>query len=186
MSRWERTALEECSVAEVERWATALNAHLALELRVDGERPLTDAKHAAVQTWIVDLLRSSGWIVEAETSFNHYGDRGRIDVLAYHPALRILLVIEIKSRMDDAQELLGRLDIKRRIAPMIATERSWPIAAIVPAIVFGETRSTRRRLAAHEALFAPFNLRARAATAWLRHPRQPTPSGILLLVDVGR
>ena len=143
MSRWERAGLEECSVAEVERWATALNAHLALELRVDGERPLTDARHAAVQTWVVNLLRSTGWIVEPETSFNHFGDRGRVDVLAYHPVVRILLVIEIKSRLDDAQELLGRLDIKRRIAPKIGAERGWPIAAIVPVIVFGENRSTR-------------------------------------------
>lgn len=186
MSRWERTALEECSVAEVERWAMALNAHLALELRVDGERPLTDARHAAVQAWIVNLLRSTGWIVEAETSFNHFGDRGRIDVLAYHPMLRILLVIEIKSRLDDAQELLGRLDIKRRIAPKIAAERGWPVAAIVPAIVFGENRSTRRRLSEHEALFATYDLRARAATAWLRHPRQRIPMGILLFVDTAK
>lgn len=186
MSRWERAALEECSVAEVERWATALNAHLALELRVDGERPLTDARHAAVQTWVVNLLRSTGWIVEAETSFNHFGDRGRVDVLAYHPVLRILLVIEIKSRLDDAQELLGRLDIKRRIAPKIGAERGWPVAAIVPVIVFGENRSTRRRLSAHEALFATYDLRARAATAWLRHPAQPIPTGILLFVDIGK
>lgn len=173
-------------MAEVDRWATALNAHLALELRVDGERPLTDARHAAVQTWAVNLLRSTGWIVEAETSFNHFGDRGRVDVLAYHPVLRILLVIEIKSRLDDAQELLGRLDIKRRIAPKIGAERGWPVAAIVPVIVFGENRSTRRRLSVHEALFATYDLRARAATAWLRHPAHPIPTGILLFVEIGK
>jgi len=184
MSRRERGSLESCSVPELEQWATALGAHLTLDLRVDGERPLTDARHAAVQNWIVKLLRAAGWIVEAETSFNHYGDRGRIDVLGYHPTLRILLVIEIKSRLDDAQDLLGRLDVKRRIAPKIAAERGWPIAAVVPMIVFREDRSTRRRLSDHQGLFASFELRARAATAWLRHPHQPSPAGIILFVDL--
>lgn len=186
MSRWERSSLDRCSVPELEQWATALNAHLVLDLRVDGERPLTDARHAEVQSWIIGLLRGAGWIVEAESSFNHYGDRGRIDVLAYHPALRILLVIEIKTRLDDAQDLLGRLDIKRRIAPKVAAERAWPIAAVVPMLVFRENRTTRRRLSAHEALFAPLSLRARAATAWLRHPHPPTPSGIVLFVEPGK
>ncbi len=171
---------------ELEQWATALNAHVTLDLRVDGERPLTDARHAELQNWIVNLLRTAGWIVEAEASFNHYGDRGRIDVLAYHPPLRILLVIEIKSRLDDAQDLLGRLDVKRRIAPKIAAERGWPVAAVVPTVVFREDRSTRRRLSDHRALFASFELGARAATAWLRHPRQPTPAGIILFVDLSR
>jgi len=121
--------------------------------------------------------------VAAETSFNHFVDRGRVDVFAYHPALRILLVVEIKTQLDDAQDLLGRLDIKRRIAPKLAAERNWQVAAIVPVIVFRESRSTRRRLATHEALFASFTLRSRPAAAWLRHPGAPVPSGILMLVE---
>ena len=183
MSRWERGSLDRCSLAEVEQWATALNAHLRLDLRVDGERPLTDARHAMVQSWLIELLRAAGWVVEAEPSFNHYGDRGRIDVLAYHPGLRILLVVEIKTWLDDVQDLLGRLDVKRRIAPNMAAERGWSVAAVVPAIVLRENRTTRRRLSTHEPMFASFELRARAATAWLRRPRQPVPAGILFFVE---
>ena len=70
-----------------------------------------------------------------ETSFNHYGDRGRIDVMAFHSPLRILLVIEIKTRIQDVQDTLGRLDIKKRIAPILARDRGWDVAAIVPAFV---------------------------------------------------
>jgi hypothetical protein len=103
-------------------------------------------------------------------------------VLAYYPTLRVLLVVEIKTQLDDAQDLLGRLDVKRRIAPKLAAERNWQVAAVVPGIVFRESRSTRRRLATHDALFAPFGLRSRAAAAWLRHPNSPAPSGILMLV----
>lgn len=182
MSRWETTALETTSVLELERWTMALNAHLILDLRVDGERPLTDLNHAAIQNWLVARLRASGWLVEAEPSFNHFGDRGRIDALAFHPQIRILLVVEIKTRLDDVQDLIGRLDVKRRIAPIMATERGWASTAVVPALVISEGRTARRRVAAHDALFAAFTLRARAAVAWFRIPQGPIPSGILLLV----
>jgi hypothetical protein len=125
-------------------------------------------------------------MAEPEVSFNVYGDRGRVDVLAYHPVLRILLIVEIKTRMTDAQEVLGRLDVKRRTGPEIARERGWQVAATLPMLLVTESSTARRRLAAHAALFASLSLRARAAMAWLRHPRSPAPTGILVLVSPPR
>lgn len=183
MSRWEREALEGCSVAKTEQWATALGAQLTLDLRVDGERPMTDARHAQIQSWLTGLLRAAGWIVEPEASFNHYGDRGRVDLLAYHPARRILLVVEIKTRIEDAQDMLGRLDIKRRVATFMARERRWDVTTVIPALIVREGSTARRRIAAHEALFASFVLRARAARAWLSRPSGPEPTGVLLMVS---
>ncbi|HET8776191.1 MAG TPA: helix-turn-helix transcriptional regulator [Candidatus Limnocylindria bacterium] len=182
MSRWESAALERCSVEEVERWATALGAHLSMELRVEGERPLTDARHAEIQNWLVGVLRSAGWIVEPEASFNVFGDRGRIDILAFHPVAGVVLVIEIKTRIDDAQELLGKLDVKKRVAATLAREREWQPTTIVPAVVVLNGSTARRRIVEHAALFASFPLRARAAIAWLRRPEAPVPTGILALV----
>jgi hypothetical protein len=183
MSRWETGGLEGCSVADVERWATALGAHLAIELRVDGERPQADAQHAKIQNWLVGILRTCGWLAEPEIRFNVYGDRGRIDVLAYHPLQQVLLVVEIKTLLTDAQEVLGRLDVKRRVGPIVAKERGWKVAAVVPMLLVKEGSTARRRLAAHAALFASFGLRARAAMAWLRQPRPPLPLGLLVLVS---
>ncbi len=160
-----------------------MGAHLTVELRVDGERPLADARHAELQNWLVDELRRAGWMVEAEVSFNHYGDRGRIDVLAFHPARRCLLVVEIKTMLVDAQDTLGRLDIKRRVAPELAAERGWSQSTTVPALVFRENSSTRRRLVEHAALFAGYSLRGRSAMAWLRNPRPPIPHGLLAIVS---
>ena len=182
LGRWEASNLDRCSVEETERWATSLNARLLIDLRVDGERPLVDARHAQMQNWLVALLRGAGWIVEAEASFNVYGDRGRIDVLAFHPTAQAMVVAEIKSRVDDAQELLGRLDVKRRVAPTIARDRGWHARAVVPVIVVQEGTTAKRRIAMHAALFDAFPLRARAAMAWLRRPTQAAPAGILALV----
>ena len=148
---------------------------------MDGERPLIDAAHAEMQTWFTALLRRAGWIVEPEVSFNHYGDRGRIDVLAFHPGAGTLLVAEVKTRLLDAQDVIGRLDIKRRVAHIIAKGRGWSPETSIPALVFREDSTTRRRLVAHEALFANYSLRGRSAFAWLRQPRQPIPGGILIV-----
>ena len=182
MSRWESGALDKCSVEDVERWATALGAHVSVDLRVDGERPLTDARHAQIQNWLAALLRSAGWIVDPEASFNVFGDRGRMDILAFHPVAHVVLVAEIKTRIEDAQDLLGRLDVKKRVAPKMAVERGWSATAVVPAIFVLEGSTARRRLEEHGALFAPFSLHARAAMAWLRQPKQPAPGGMLALV----
>ncbi len=186
MSRRERSGLESCTVTDVEEWSSALGAHLLLDLRVDGQRPLTDARHAELQVWLVNLLRSAGWVVEAEVSFNHYGDRGRVDVLAFHPALRALLVVEIKTQFTDVQDVLGRLDVKRRLGPTFAAERGWSTSATVPMLVFREDSTTRRRLTAHASLFAHLTMRGRSAMGWLRHPRTPAPTGILLCTRAPR
>lgn len=182
LSRRERHALEQCTIPDLESWSTALGAHLVLDLRVDGERPLADARHAQLQNWLIGVLRRAGWIVEGEVSFNQYGDRGRIDVLAFHAPLRILLVVEIKTRIEDVQDLLGRLDVKRRVAPKLTRERGWHMSSVVPAIVISDGRTARRRITAHEALFARYTLRGRSAMAWLRHPRAPGPSGLLAVI----
>lgn len=45
---------------------------------------LRDADHAALGARTAELLQGAGWETAAEVSFNHYGDRGRIDLIAFH------------------------------------------------------------------------------------------------------
>jgi transcriptional regulator with XRE-family HTH domain len=185
LSRRERGGLEDCSVAEVERWGVALGAHVSLDVRVDGERPLNDERHARLQNWLVGLLRQHGWSVLVEHSFNHYGDRGRIDVLAHHPIAHVLVVVEIKTRIDDVGDVRGRLDVKQRVAPVLARDQRWPISAVVPMLLILEQRTNRRRVADHARVFEVYPIRAQPATAWLRRPRGPSPAGILLFASPG-
>jgi hypothetical protein len=126
------------------------------------------------------------WEVLAEVSFNHYGERGRVDSLAFHRALRILIVVEIKSELADVQGLLGPLDVKTRVASSIAVERGWgrPIH-LVPVLVIRESATSRRRLATLAPLFGRFNLRGRGAISWLRKPSEsPSRLGLLILSDL--
>jgi transcriptional regulator with XRE-family HTH domain len=179
MSRLERD-VRKAQLGLLDRWASELGGYLQAEIRVSGERALTDAAHAALQNATASELRQHGWAVEPEVSFNYYGDRGRIDLLAYHAPRRVLLVVEIKSRVVDVQDVLGRLDVKKRIARTLASERRWQIVVIVPALVVREDRTSRRRVAAHAGLFDGLDVRGRAARAWLRNVQPPYPRGILL------
>ena len=118
--------------------------------------------------------------MRVEVSFNHFGERGRIDLLAYHAARRILLVVEIKSAIGDLQETLGRLDIKVRVAMQVARDLGWTdVSAVLPVLVIADSRRARRVVADHDQLFIRFDVRGRAALAWLRKPSQSTPTGLL-------
>jgi transcriptional regulator with XRE-family HTH domain len=141
---------------------------------------LRDRHHAAIAEWLAGFLTRLGWQVAAEVSFNQYGDRGRIDLLAYEPVSRTLLVIEIKTAIADIQELLGGINVKVRVAGVPANRLGWRPARVIPMLVVAETTTNRRRLVAHARLFAHFSLRGRAIRPWLRQPHA-APDGILLV-----
>jgi transcriptional regulator with XRE-family HTH domain len=180
LSRMEREDLLDGQMGIVNRWARNLGADLVIDLRVDGQRPLTDEAHAKLQNSVLESLRASGWIAEPEVSYSIFGERGRVDILAFHPVLRILLVIEIKTRVDDVQNLLGLLDAKARLASDLAATRSWSPTQVVPVLVVEENRTARRRVAEHAALFTRFDLRGRDGHTWLRNPEYPGPRGLLV------
>jgi len=116
-------------------------------------------------------------------SFSRYGERGRVDLLAYHTYVRILLVVEVKTLIVDVQHLLGGLDVKVRLAPSVAREWGWAAQAVVPALVVAEGTTNRCRLSEHPTLFARFALRGWSATRWIRSLVAGV-SGLLLLAKL--
>jgi len=160
------------TIGSLDALAGALGATLVVDLRwrgADLDR-LIDRLHAEVQEAASRLTRA-GWLVRAEVTFNHYGDRGACDLVALHPATGVLAVVEVKSRLGNVQEMLHRLDTKARLGGLLAQQLGWPRpTSLARALVLAESRSTRRVLARHPALFAAFPLRGRPATRWLRRP----------------
>ena len=71
------------------------------------------------------LLGLTGWTFASEVSFSIWGERGVIDILAWHEPSRSLLVIELKTALVDVNELVGNMDRKRRLAAVVARERGW-------------------------------------------------------------
>jgi transcriptional regulator with XRE-family HTH domain len=182
----ERGHVDRYTVHVVRRILAALDASVTLDPiwggRGDLDR-LLDADHARLMQRWADLHRRSGWEVWNEASYSVYGERGRIDQLAFHPTTATLEVAECKTGIWNVQDTLGRLDAKVRLAPRVAAERGWAVVTVVPALVLMEGTTVRRRLYEHEALFACYSLRGRAAFEWVRHPRAPT-DGLLVFVSL--
>jgi transcriptional regulator with XRE-family HTH domain len=63
--------------------------------------------HEAVALWFATALPD--WIIAPEVSFSIFGERGIIDILAWHPGRRALLVIELKTDLADVNELIGTM-----------------------------------------------------------------------------
>ena len=178
--RLEHGRAAELRFGAIQAVLTALGARVDLRVLWNGPGldRLMDEGHAAIGASVKGRLERWGWQVRVEVSYNRYGERGRIDFLAWHPRLGILVVIEVKTDLVDVQDLLGTLDAKTRLAGHIAREIGWEVRSIVPAIVFAEDRTTRNRLARVDDLFDRYSLRGREATAWLRRPGT-APSGLL-------
>jgi transcriptional regulator with XRE-family HTH domain len=185
ISRIENNRLDNIPAGKLHRCVEELGGYLRVDVIWQGERlpRLMDARHAALQNRFVQVLEAAGWKVRVEVSFNHYGDRGRIDVLAWHAATGELAVVEIKPSLGDAQDTLGRLDVKARVARVLTGELGWTARCVIPALVLAEGTTQHRHVSEHDALFRRYSLRGRGALAWLRHPDGSTPSGVLLFLE---
>lgn len=187
ISRLEQGQLANQSIRTVARVVEALDATAELVVRWHGEEldRLMDATHAALVQSTVTRLHSSAWTTRVEVSFNHFGDRGRVDVLAFEPVQRLLMVVEVKSALGDLQDTSGRLDVKARLGPMLASSVGWEQpAAVIRALVMADTRTTRRVVDRHAGIFEAFSLRGRRALAWVRSPALPAPGGLLWFVQL--
>jgi hypothetical protein len=140
----------------LERVTRPLGARVNLWLDWNGEAldRLLDRAHAAIVEHVVQVLRRCGWETAVEVTFAIRGERGSIDVLAWHAATRVLLVIEVKSVVPDLQAMFLAFDRKVRLASTVARQYGWDPRAIAKVLVIGSTSTTRRRVAAHDAIFS--------------------------------
>jgi transcriptional regulator with XRE-family HTH domain len=188
VSLLERGQARRLRLGVVEAIAAALGARVDVRLLWNGPEldRLLDAGHASLGAAVKRRLERWGWLVRVEVSYSRYGERGRIDLLAFHPPTATLLVIELKTELVDVQALLGSLDAKARLGRHIAGRFGWEVRAVVPAIVFAELRTTRDRLARLDSLFDRYALRGRSALRWVRRPAADgSPSGLLWFVGIG-
>jgi transcriptional regulator with XRE-family HTH domain len=167
------------------RVAAALGARVDVRLLWQGEGldRLLDAGHADLADRTLELLASAEWLVATEVSFNLRGERGSIDILAFHPATGWLLVIEIKSVVPDMQAMLAGIDRKGRLARDIARERGWQVTSVTRLLVLPDDRTARRRVERHAAIFkAALPARTVEVRRWIRRP-VGVMSGVLFLSD---
>ncbi len=183
VSKVERGLLDNVQFGEVDRIVSALGGSFDVRVRWHGEQleRLLDEAHARIVDVVVALLRAADWEVVVEASFSQWGERGSIDVLAYHRATRILLVIEVKSVVPDNQAMLYDLDRKTRLARDVAQARGWDVGEVSRVLVVGDSATSRRRVERLAATFdTAFPLRGWAVRRWIRKPAGRV-SGLMFL-----
>lgn len=186
VSMLERGRIDRFTLGTVRRVLAAFDASGDLSVNWGGHGELDrvlDADHARLMEAWAERHRAAGWEVWVEASFSVYGERGRIDLLAFHRPSGTLEVAEGKTGIWDVQDVLGRLDAKVRLAASVAARRGWRPRRSVGALVIADGRTARRRVAAHRELFAGYSLRGRSALAWLKDP-VASAGGVLVFIPL--
>lgn len=161
----------------------ALGGYLSVRILYHGEGldRLRDRRHAALVDQLVARLRDDGWEVATEVSFNVFGERGSIDILAFEPVTGALLVIEVKTVVPDVGGMLATLDRKVRLARDLAEARGWRVRTVGRLLVLPEGSTARRRIEQHEASFRnAFPARNVEVNHWFRSPADGL-SGLMFL-----
>ena len=188
VSRMESGLLDGATIGALRAVAEAVGARVALDVRWQGadlDRLLSQG-HAAMHELLGRFfLGLPDWEAVPEVSFSIYGERGVIDLLAWHAASRSLLIMELKTALGDPQALVGVMDRRVRLGKRIAAERGWQPLTVSAWVVFAESRTNRRHVKNHETLLrARFAADGRAIRAWLRAPSDAI-SALSFWTDVG-
>jgi transcriptional regulator with XRE-family HTH domain len=174
--------------------ATAAARLLGLRLSLDadpiglaGRREQRDAIHAHCCGYVIGRLTRHGWLARSEVEIGEGRFRGWIDILAFRPADRALLVIEVKTALDDLGRTLRSLGWYVRSSREASRALGWRPRSIVPILLCLATVETDGRLAAAAQLLeAELPGRSTTLSAWLADPAAPTPAPSVALIDPRR
>jgi hypothetical protein len=174
----------------LEAIARALEADLVVSVRwrgADLDR-LLDEDHAALVGRMAAWLARLGWEVHPEVTYSIYGERGAIDLLAFHRATATLLVVEVKTALVSVEETLRRHDVKVRLAMRVAREQlGWRGETVARLLVLPEGATVRRRVERHdEVLGRSYPARGEMIRPWLREPSGSISGLIFLSVPTAR
>lgn len=161
-------------------------AHLSVWWNGAAADRILDERHAAIVERVLAVLRRRGWTTAVEVSFSEYGERGSIDVLAAKERQLAVAVCEIKSDVGSLEETNRLLDVKARLAPVIAQKRfAWRPRVVGRILIVPGTSSIRRIVAAHGLTMASaYPAGSREVRAWLRAPIAPIRA-LWFLSEVG-
>jgi hypothetical protein len=125
--------------------------------------------HELVARWFGKELPA--WILAPEVSYAIYRERGVVDIVAWHPGRRAILVIELKTDIVDINQLMGKVGEKARLIRQIVRDRGWDPLTVSTWVIVAGGRTNRARLAAHRAVLrAAFPADGRAMRSWLSDP----------------
>jgi transcriptional regulator with XRE-family HTH domain len=178
----ENGRLDAVALMTLRKVAHPLDIRISIDAwwRAGDSGHLLDAGHAALVEYVVRLLGAAGWETRVEVSFNHYGERGSADIVAWHPGERMLMIVEVKTRIVDVQELIGTFGRKVRILPdALRRDPGWHPRRVVRLLVVPGSPAERRIVRDHAATVATmWPARTAAIRSGVRHPLRMPEGGV--------
>lgn len=171
--------------------ATAALDILGIRVTIDASpvglaerREQRDLVHARCVGYVVRQLRQRGWAVRTEVEIGEGRFRGWIDVLAFRESDGALLVIEIKTEINDFGRILRSLGWYVRSSRAAALAVGWRPRSIVPALVALATMETDARLSSNvELVRNELPGGAVALAAWINDERSERAGPSIGLID---
>src|SRR6478672_6872824 len=147
ISRLERGHPGSLTLDLIRRVSAALDVRVDLvpRWRAGDLDRLLNAKHSQlhelVARWFTKELPA--WVLAPEVSYAVYGERGVIDIVAWHPGRRAILVIELKTDVVDVNQLIGKVGEKARLIRRIVRDRGWDPLTVSTWVIVASGRTNR-------------------------------------------
>jgi len=153
--RIERGRARDLRITVLDRLFVALGVRYWLQTEAPRlNRPQSDLVHARCSAHVTRRLMSSGWLVEREVEIGNDRFRGWIDILAFHPASGILLMIEVKTEIHDIGEIERTMNWYQREAARAARRFGWQATSVASALLVLDSQANDERILASSSVFA--------------------------------
>jgi transcriptional regulator with XRE-family HTH domain len=180
ISRIELGRLKHVSLERLRMVGAALDIAISIDAwwRAGELDRLVDRGHASLIEYVIGQLHELGWQTRVEVTFNHFGERGSADIVAWHATTRTLLLIEVKTQFGDVQATVSTFERKVRILPeVLAREEGWDATAVGRLLVIADTHANRSVVREHRRIFDSIWPERTAATRrWVRGPSSRSPN----------
>jgi DNA-binding XRE family transcriptional regulator len=109
---------------------------LGVDLQLVGQRPVIidprsgDLVHARCSGYVDRRFHRAGWLTRREVEVVHARSHGWIDLLAFHPATGTLVIVEVKTRLDDLGAIERQMAWYERTAADTALRFGWRPKAV--------------------------------------------------------
>ena len=152
----EHARLPDLPIGTTVRLMSALGAQISLTIEsamLGQPTRQKDAAHARMSSYVARRLRDAGWSVATEVEIRELGSSGWIDILAFVPEKRILLVIELKSELRDVGAVQRQLRWYEHRAFAAARSLGWVPARLASCLLVLDTEFNAAVVRANRELF---------------------------------
>jgi transcriptional regulator with XRE-family HTH domain len=175
------------SIGLIDRIADALGLELELLIRppiFPGGSRVNDSVHARCSAYANRRVRGDVWLMAREVEVVHGRSHGWIDLLAFDPRTGTLLIIEIKTRLDDLGALERQLAWYERMAWQTARRLGWRPTRVVTVVLALASDEVERVVRMHRDLLSiAFPMRARGIERLLSDPSAAVEGRGFALID---